>query len=151
MRTLYFTSILLSFLYSHLVSVPRILAPWWLVDGECVAVLEASALLVESFRPFLPILAGYGVLEVFGSAFGIDVQIKTLEVTVACAGELRLLLRCSYCQKVQQLGVELLLSYSDEGVLTGVDLQDHHVAHHVVVDLLIVANMQLVVRLPLDV
>ncbi len=32
----------------------------------------------------------------------------------------------------------------------GVDLQDHHVAHHVVVDLLIVADIQLVVRFLLD-
>ncbi len=38
----------------------------------------------------------------------------------------------------------------DEGVLAGVDLQDHHVAHNVIVDLLVVANVQLVVRLPLD-
>ncbi len=71
---------------------------------------------------------------------------------MAGAGEVRSLLRCCYRQKIQQVGVDLLLSYLDEGVLTGVDLQDHHVAHHVVVDLLVtvVANMQLVVRFPLD-
>ncbi len=65
------------------------------------------------------------------------------------AGEVSPLLRCCYCQKIQHVGVELLLSSSDEGVLTGVDQQEHHVAHHVVVDLLVVANMQLVVRFPL--
>ncbi len=56
---------------------------------------------------------------------------------VARAGEVPSLLRCCYCQKVQHIGVELLLSYSDEGVL-------------VIVDLLVVAYVQLVVRLPLD-
>ena len=44
----------------------------------------------------------------------------------------------------------LLLCYSDECVLAGIDRQDHHVAHHVVVDLLVIADMQLVVKFPLD-
>jgi hypothetical protein len=61
-----------------------------------------------------------------------------------------MLLPCCYCGKLHQVSVELLLSYSDEGVLAGVDLQNHHVSHHVVVDLLVVANVQLVVRFPLD-
>jgi hypothetical protein len=113
-------------------------------------VLEASVLLIESFHPLLPILPGQGVLEVLESAIGINVLIKTFEGTVARAGEVRLLLRCCCWQKIQQVGVELLLGYSDEGVLAVVDLQDHHVADHVAVDLLVVAYMQLGVRLPLD-
>ncbi len=69
---------------------------------------------------------------------------------VACAGEVRLLLLCCYCEKLQQISVELLLSYLEKGVLTGVDLQKHHVAHHIIVSLLVGANMQLVERFLLD-
>ena len=66
------------------------------------------------------------------------------------AGEVRLMFPCSYGQKLQQICIVLLLCYSDESGLAGVDLQDHHVTHHVVVDLLVIADMQLVVKLPLD-
>ena len=58
---------------------------------------------------------------------------------------------CCYCKKLQYICIELLLwCYSDESVLAGVDLQNHYVAHHVIVDFLVVADMQLVIRLPLD-
>jgi hypothetical protein len=51
---------------------------------------------------------------------------------------------------LQNIHVELLLNYWDEGILAGIDLDNHYVAHRVIVDLLVVANMQLIVRLPLD-
>ncbi len=60
-----------------------------------------------------------------------------------------MLLYC-YGEKLQHVHVELLLSYSDKSAFAGVNLHNHYVAHHVIVDLLVVAYMQLVVRLPLD-
>ena len=115
-----------------------------------IAVLEPPILLVKSFGPLLPVLAGHGILEILGGAVGIYIRVKTFESTVGNAGEVRLLFPCSYCQKLQQICVVLLLCHSDECILAGVDLQDHYVAHHVVVDLLVVADMQLIVRFPHD-
>ena len=58
----------------------------------------------------------------------------------------------SYCKKLQLICIELLLCYTNESVLAGVDLQNHYVAHHhcIIVDPLVVDDMQLVVGLPLD-
>ncbi len=65
-------------------------------NGNCVAVLAATILLVESLRLLLPILPGHGVLEIKGGSIGIDVQIKTSEGTAACAVEVRSVLRCYF-------------------------------------------------------
>jgi hypothetical protein len=46
------------------------------------------------------------------------------------------------------LQAKIVTCHSDECVFAGVDLQDHQVTHHVIVDLLVVANMQLVVSFP---
>jgi hypothetical protein len=61
-----------------------------------LAVLEAPILLVEGFCPLLPVLAGHGILEVPGGAIWINIQIKTVEGTVASTGEVLVLLCCCY-------------------------------------------------------
>ena len=116
---------------------------------KSIAVLKSPVHLIEGFGPFLPVLAGHSILEVRGRAIGVDVRFETFESTVGSPCEVLLMFPCSYCQKLQQICILLLLCYSDEGVLASVDLQDHHVAHHVVVDLLVVADMQLVVKFQL--
>ena len=127
----------------------KILTSWLLDNSESVSILESPILLIQSFCPLMLVPTGNSILEVFGDTIGVNGRVETFEGIVGCAGKVRLImmLPCCYCEMLQHIHIELLLCYSDESVLAGVDLQSHYVAHHVVVDLLMVADMQLVVRL----
>ena len=72
--------------------------PGRLDDSESIAVFESPKLLVESFDPLLPVLAGHGILEFLGGAVGVYVRVKTFEPesTVGSPSEVRLLFPCSY-------------------------------------------------------
>ncbi len=78
---------------------PRILAP---LDSLTMASVLRSltplySLLRASIHFCRSFLTEHGVPEVLGGTIGIGVRIKTFEGTMACAGEVRLLLSCCYC------------------------------------------------------
>ncbi len=69
---------------------------------------------------------------------------------MANAGEVSMLL-LSYCyQKIQDIEVELLLGYLDKCINFGMDLENNHVTHLIVMQLFAIACVKLIVSFPLD-
>jgi hypothetical protein len=92
----------------------------------------------------------HSILEILGRTVRTYCVIEAYESKMAEACRISMVLLCYNLQLIQRINIELSLGHLNECVLRFIHLENHQVTCQIVVHPWIFADMQLIVRDPLD-